>query len=195
MGAFRDLDEVVVRVLLADAAGDMAVLGDGVAQQIADHGEFIAALAVRMALKVLIYLAEALRAIVIVRVHDGEGAIHDLARGKHRVAGAPGLHTAVRDLIALRQVVQLLVGVLDVYELRESVANGLVKGLFDLVLDDEHNGVEAGALGVIDGVVDDELAVIAHRVYLLESAVATAHSGGHDNEHGFLHCCFLPLHT
>ena len=77
----RDLDEVVVLILLADAAGDVAVLGDGVAQQISDHGELVAVFAVGMALEVLIYLAEALGAVVVVRVNDGEGAVHDLARG------------------------------------------------------------------------------------------------------------------
>ena len=192
MGVLRDLEEVVVLVLLADAAGDVSVLGDGVAQEVADHGELIAAVAVRVALEVLVYLPEALGAVVVVGVDDGEGAVDYVAGGEDGVAGAPGLDAAVGDRIAGRQVVELLVGVLDVYELGEPVAYGLVEGLLYLVLDDEHDGVEAGALGVVDGVVDDELAVAAHGVYLLETAVAAAHSGGHDDEPGFLHCFFLP---
>ena len=40
-------------------------------------------------------------------------------------------------------------------------------------------------------IVDDELAVAAHRVDLLEAAVAAAHAGGHNNEYRFVHCVIL----
>ena len=129
VGVLRDLEEVVVLVLLADAAGDVSVLGDGVAQEVADHGELIAVVAVRVALEVLVYLPEALGAVVVVGVDYGEGAVNYVAGGEDGVAGAPWLDAAVGDGIAGRQVVELLVGVLDVYELGEPVAYGLVESL------------------------------------------------------------------
>lgn len=73
----------------------------------------------------------------------------------------------------------------------QAVADGGLEVGLDLVLDDEHHGLEARAAGVEDGIVDDELAVAAHRVDLLEAAVAAAHAGGHNNEYRFVHCVIL----
>jgi len=49
------------------------------------------------------------------------------------------------------------------------------------MLDDEHDGLEPGAAGIVQAVIQDGLARRPDRVDLLQSAVAAAHSGSHDN--------------
>jgi len=53
------------------------------------------------------------------------------------------------------------------------------------VLDDKDDGLEPGAAGIVQAVVEDGLAGRADGVDLFESAVAAAHTGGHDNENRF----------
>ena len=101
------------------------------------------------------------------------------------MGGAPGLYALLGDGVALGQIVQLLIGILHVDDLAQTVADGGLEGILDLMLDDEDHGLKAGAAGVVDGVVNDELIVVANRVHLLKSAVAAAHTGGHDNEDRF----------
>ena len=93
------------------------------------------------------------------------------------MAGAQGLLAAFGQGAAFGQVLQLLVGVAHFHEFLGALANGLLERFFDLVLDDEHHGLEAGALGVVERVVHDDLAAGTHRVDLLEAAVTAAHTG------------------
>ena len=53
------------------------------------------------------------------------------------------------------------------------------------MLDDKDDGLEPGAAGIVQAVVEDGLAGRADRVDLFESAVTAAHTGGHDNEDRF----------
>ena len=56
------------------------------------------------------------------------------------------------------------------------------------MLDYEYHRFKSCAAGIIHGVVNDQLAVAAHGVDLLQTAVATAHTGSHDDQiRFFLH--------
>ena len=103
------------------------------------------------------------------------------------MGSAEGLHAALGNGVALGQLGQFLIGVLYVDDLGETLTDGGLEGLLNLVLDDEDHRLKAGALGVINGIVDDQLAVVAYRVKLLQSAVAAAHTGGHNDQNRFLH--------
>jgi len=63
--------------------------------------------------------------------------------------------------------------------------------VLDLVLDDKDHGLKAGAAGVVEGIVHNDLSVGAHRVDLLHAAVAAAHAGCHDDQYRFVHLHFL----
>ena len=132
-------------------------------------------------------LLKALGAVVVVGVDHGEGTVHHLAGGQDGVGGAPGLYALLGDGVALGQIVQLLIGILHVDDLAQTVADSGLEGILDLMLDDEDHGLKAGAAGVVDGVVNDELIVVANRVHLLKSAVAAAHTGGHNYKNRFFH--------
>ena len=162
--------EGAVRVCLADTAGDLAVFRDGVLEQIAHHA-VIVHLAILVGGKVIVHHFECLRAVVIVRIDDGKGAVDKRLCGQNRVAGAPGLDTALRDGEALRQLVQLLERVFHVHHLGDTVADGRLKGILDLVLDDKNDRLKACAAGIVERVIHNDLPIAAHRVDLLHAAV------------------------
>ena len=100
---------------------------------------------------------------------------------------APGLYAAFGDGIACRKVSELLIGVLDMDDLRQPVADGALEGFLDLMLDDEDDCLESGAARIVNRVVNDELVVVSHRVNLLQSSVAASHARGHHNKNRFAH--------
>ncbi|MPN14559.1 hypothetical protein SDC9_161886 [bioreactor metagenome] len=73
-----------------------------------------------------------------------------------------------------------------------AAANDFVKVLLNPSVDDEDNLFEPGLHGVVEGIVHNDFAVLANGVDLLESAVATAHAGGHHDKSWFLHDLFAP---
>ena len=92
---------------------------------------------------------------------------------------------------AKKAPVELLIGVAHVYNLGKPVADGFLKGILYLVLDDEHNGFKSGTAGVVDGIVDYQLTVCPNGVDLLEAAVTAAHSRCHNYQYRLIHS-FLP---
>ena len=185
-GALGHADEVAALVGHADAAADTAIGADRVAQQEADHGPGVA-VPVGVGAQVVVDELEALRAVVVVGVDDRKRRVADGLLGhENGMGGAPGLDAALRHGKALGQLFQLLVGVADLEPGAHGTGtDGLFKRLLDLVLDDKDDGLEPGAAGIVQAVVEDGLAGRADGVDLFESAVAAAHTGGHDNEDRF----------
>ena len=103
------------------------------------------------------------------------------------MSGAPGLYAAFGNGVALGQVVKLLIGVLYIDDLLHAAADGLLECILDLMLDDKNHGIKAGTLGIINGIVDYKLAMIAHGIDLLETAVTAAHARCHDHKYRFIH--------
>ena len=129
------------------------------------------------------------RAIVIIGVDHGKGRIDLLLRAQNGVCRAPRLHTAFGQGVALRQHIHLLKRIADLHAAFFGAAahRGLKVGL-DLVLDDKYNGFKPGAAGIVQAVIQNCLAVAAHRVDLLQAAVAAAHTGGHHYQDRFFIC-------
>ena len=167
MGALRDADQIVVLVLLTHPTGHMAVLRDCVAQAVAHHGVFIAAGLVRIALQIVVDGLKALWAVVVIGVNHRERAVNQVACRQNGVGSAPGLYPAFRNRVALWYVIQLLIGVFHIDDPGQPVADGCFKGVLDFVLDHKNNGLKACPPGIIDGVVDDELAMASNRIHLL----------------------------
>ena len=190
-GALGDAVEGAVLVEGADAAGDAAIFGNGVLEQVAHHA-VVVDLAVGVSGEVIVDDLERLRAVVVVGIDDGEGAVDVGLCGQHRVAGTPGLHAALGDGVALGQLIQLLEGVLHVHHPGHAVADGSFESLLDLVLDDEDDRLEACAAGVVQGIIHDDLTAGTHRVDLLHAAVAAAHAGSHDHQDRFVHVLSPP---
>ena len=169
----------------------MAVLGNGIAKEIAHHCVFIAIGGIGIFAQVVVDGLECLGAVVIVGVDDGKGTVYYIAGGKGCVGGAPGLGAAFGHGVALGQVSELLIGVAHVYNLGKPVADGFLESILYLVLDDENNGFKSGTAGVVDGIVDYQLTVGPNGVDLLEAAVTAAHSRCHNYQYRLIHS-FLP---
>ncbi len=166
--------------LLTDPPGHGAVLRHGVFQQVAHHGVFIQ-LPVRVIAEIIEDLPECLRTVVVVGVDDGEGSLHHAPGGQGRLGGAPGFGPLRRNGITLRQVLLELVDVFHIHALLQPLSHQGLEVLLDFRLDDEYHRLKPRPAGVIDGVIQNYLPVVPHRVQLLESAVAAAHPGGHND--------------
>ena len=103
------------------------------------------------------------------------------------MAGAPGLDPPLRHRIALRQHLQLLVDVLHLEILLHSLADKVFEVLLNFMLDDKGHLPKPCPVSVVQGEVNDGVAVIVHCGDLLESAETAAHTRRQNNESGFLH--------
>ena len=189
-GALGHALQSAVLVFDAHAACHAAVLGQGVFQQVADHAVTVEII-IGVGGQVIIHHLKGLRAVVVVCIDDRKGAVNEGLCRQHGMAGAPRLYTAFRHGKTCGQLFQLLEGVLHVHCFRHAVADGCFEGVLDLVLDDKDHGLKAGAAGIVEGVVHNDLSVGAHRVDLLHTAVAAAHAGCHDDQYRFVHLHFL----
>ena len=196
-GALGHADQAAALVQLAHPAGHGAVLADRVAQQKAHHRPRRGRAGRGGGTgKVLVDQAEAGRAIVVVGVDDRKRRVDGFGRRQDRVRGAPRLDAPFGHGKARGQLVQRLVGVAHGQPGGFGArAHAFAERLVDLRLDDEHDRLEPGAARVKKAVIQDGLAVRAHRVDLLEPAVAAAHPGGHHDQNRFavlLHRLKLP---
>ena len=186
--------QVVGVVHLADAAGDRAVVAQGVFQHKARHGK-VARLVGRVALQEVVQPDERLLAVVVVGVDDGERLLNNALAGQHGLAGAPGLGAALRHGEALRHVLECLERIVDLNaqpgaDLLNAVTDGLFKRLLNVVADDKDDLVKTGLDGVMNGIVHDDLAVGTDGSQLFDAAAeAGADTGGHNHQcsfHSFL---------
>ena len=185
-GALVNAGEVTLAVGDADAASHAAVIRHGLAQLVAHHVVVVGVSILGVAEGVIDH-AEGGGAVIVVGVDDRKGRVaNGLPGAQHRVAGAPGLGASLGDGVAGGDVVQLLIGVADLHgAFLQPLADGLHEVLADGFLDDDNSGIETGFVGVIKGIVQNRFALTSHRVDLLQSAVAAAHTGGHDDENRF----------
>ena len=54
------------------------------------------------------------------------------------------------------------------------------------MFDDEHDGLKSRPARIVSGIVNNDLAVVAHRIDLLQAAVPAAHARCHNHKDGFL---------
>ena len=183
-GALVDGDQLAVRIRLAHAPGNAAVVGDGVFQQIAHHAVLTRLVGLG---QVGIELLEALHPVVVVGIDDCKGGVDYVPRRQNRLTGAPWLHPIRRHGIPLRQVGQGLIGIAHVHIGFYAAADLCLKIFLNLMLDNEHNGFKPRPAGVKHRVVQNDFSIGANRVHLLQSAVAAAHPCCHNHQNWFLH--------
>ena len=189
-GALGHAVQGAVRVGHAHAAGHAAVLRHRVAEQVAHHAVVVIA-AVLVGGQVIVHHPERLGAVVVIGVDHRKGAVDEVLGGQHGVAGAPGLDPAFRHGVACGQLFQLLESVFHVHGLGHPVADGGLEGILDLVLDHKDHRLKAGPACIVKGIIHDDLAVGAHGVDLLHTAVTAAHACRHHDQYRFVHNKFL----
>ena len=164
------------------------MIGDGIAQQIAHHAPVGLLTILCLAQGIVNGLVSSL-AVVIVGVDHSEGSAVDLlGSAEHGVAGAPGLGTPdFGNGHALRQHLGLLlISVTDLHgTFFQAPAYHFHKILTDGFFNNDNGRFKTGFVGIVQGVVQDGFALAAHRIDLLQSTVAAAHTGGHNNKNRF----------
>ncbi len=177
-GHLDNVLEGALPVCLGDAAGDVAVFGEGLVEAVADHGEapFLAfAEEVGDAL-------EGVGAVEVVGIDGAEWAFDEVARGADGVGGAEGFGAVGGADVGGREVGAVLECELDVRPALVFAGDVVAEDLFEVFADDEDDVGEAGLEGVVDGVVHEGFAVGADGFDLFESAEAAAHACGEYDE-------------
>ena len=176
-----NVHQITVRIGLAHASGHMAVLGEGVLQNISHHGVVIL-LVILMGGEEIIDHLERVASIIIIRVDHREGRVHTAQTAQYRVAGSPGFHPSLRNLIAFRNIVEILEHIGNFHDLADSVADSLPEIFFIFFFDDKYNLLKSGLFRVIQGKIHNDMSLRIHRIDLFESAVTASHSGSHDDQ-------------
>jgi len=182
--AFVDLGEQALLVGGGYAPIDGAVFGEGIAQDIADHGEGRGGTVFAQEAG---HSVEGVGAVVVVGIDDGEGLLYRGAGYQHGVGGAPGFFAEFGIDARRHKAVFFLEHVCYRNAAFEAIADFFFKRGFDVFANNKDYFAEAGADGVVDGILYDGFLVGAYAVYLLEAAIAAAHAGGEDNETRLTH--------
>ncbi len=90
---------------------------------------------------------------------------------------APGFGASRRHGKTNGQFVQFLKNIFHRDALLETRADDFAELRLDILANDKHKPAETGAQGVIDGIINDGLAIRPHGINLLKAAIAAAHSG------------------
>ena len=102
----------------------------------------------------------------------------------------PGLHPSLRDLKALRNLIQLLEYIFHLHVPAHSVPHTLAEILLVFLFDNENDLLKSRPVRVIHGKINDLVALLVHRVDLLESAVAASHACCQNYQYRFVHFPF-----
>ena len=137
--------------------------------------------------KEIIQLLVGAAAVIVIGVNNGERPINHVLAAKHRMAGTPGLDPPLRHHIALRQHLQLLIDVLYIEILLHPLTDEVLEVFLNFMLDDKGYLPKPCPVSVVQGKVNDGVAVVVHRGDLLQAAKAAAHTRRQNNESGFLH--------
>ncbi len=168
----------------------MPVFRKGIFQKIPHHGILIFVRVLMRRQEIIDHLKRLL-SVVIIRVDDGKGTVHQRQTGQHCMSRSPGLPPAFRHLEALRQIFHLLESIFHFDPLLHAVSDGLFKILLILLLNDKDDLLKPCLHCIIDGKVHDDVSVRIHRINLLQTAVAASHTCCHNDEYWFLHFSFL----
>ncbi len=132
-------------------------------------------------------------AVEVVGIEDTEGTVQMGHRREDGVGRPPRLAPVRGGGVALRHVVDLLMGVHDVGPATPPASYRLLQRLLQLGTDDQDHAAEAGGQGVVDGVVDERLARRTQRLELLQAVPEPGReAGGQEDEVGLHRALSLP---
>ena len=121
-------------------------------------------------------LRERVAPVEVVRIDDGERLLDDVARRADRMRRTPRLRAPLREGVRRRQVVEILVAVVDGNKSLVLLADFLLELRLEVLADDEDNLPEPAADRVEHRVVENRLAGRPHRIDLLQPTVTRAHA-------------------
>ena len=174
------LDKMAFRVGRADAAGDVAVLRNGILQVIGNHGSPVRCIA--HPLQGISHGSESVLAVIVVGVDDGEGLVNLILCAHDGVHRAVGLGTLGRGNETAGKGIIFLIGVGDLHLFGDLVADHFTEHLVHTAADDKNHLIKTGFDGIIDGVFHQDFTVGANAVHLFVTAVTGSESSCHDQK-------------
>ena len=109
------------------------------------------------------------------------------------MGGAPGLHAALRDLKPFRYLIHLLIHIRHIHISADTVAYVDLEFRLNGLLDDKDNLLKSSLFCIKNGEINDDVAILIHRVNLLQTAVTASHTCCHDYQYRFFSHVFIPL--
>ena len=185
---FCNAQEGLLWGYFADAPGYGTIFGEGIAEEVADHGQVLPA---ALLAEESGHLPEGFRAVVVIGIDDGEGFVDDLSGHEDGMAGSPGFLSWRPVGDAGDGGIQFLEDVLRLDEVIKFGGEFFFEGLFDGMSDDENDFAKTCLNSVIDGVFHDGFAGGADAVHLFEAAITAADAGGQNEERRFHNIRFL----
>ena len=165
LGSFGDLGEHTVFVCVAFASCNAAVVGEGIAEHVADHAEvrvvFICVL------DELSCLEESISAIEVVGVDNGEAVVENFLAAEESVSGTPRLYAVSGNLISGNEGVETLEYIFNLNFIFNSLTYGFLEDFIVFLLDNENDSVKACLDCIVNGEVNDEFAMFRETVDLL----------------------------
>ena len=177
---FNDLHQMAGFVFRADAAGHVAVLGNGILQIIGDHGSLV--LFIRDAVQAVSHCFEGILAVVIVRIDDGKRLMYLIFRTNDSMDRSIRLRPVSRRDETVGQCVIFLERVIYFDFFCNLVTNHLTEGIGHALADDKDHLVKAGFHCVINGILHQDLTVGADPVNLLVATIPGSQTCGHDKK-------------
>ena len=152
-------DKVVLVVCGADAAGYVAIVGQGFVQVVGNHRVLIGR-AVLLGCQLTVDLLECRSSIIIIGIDDCERcAVDGFCRTENRMTGSPRFDAAFRHFVAFRENVEFLVNILYIHVFLNSLADALAECLVDGFFDDKDDFLKTCLFCIINGKVDNHISV------------------------------------
>ena len=170
-----DVYQHAVLIHPAYAPGNTAILAQRIAQDKSAHTDVEhVRFRIHLIHHILVNLLKSLFAIVIIRIDNDKRFMNHLLRTQDRLAGSPWLRPVRRLLIAFREICKLLKCVLNRGNLLDTTPDDLLKILFQILPDNEHDLVKSGLQRVMNRIVHDDLTTGSYRFQLLDSTAKPA---------------------
>ena len=130
--------------------------------------------------------------VVVIGIDDKERFLDQISRRKNRLTGSPRFFSTFRNRKTFREIIHLLVRILDRSDLLDPVSDDLLKIFLQIFSDDKNNFIKTRFQSVMDRIVHNDLAARTNRGKLLDSAAKTAsNSCCHDDKRCLFHVTVL----
>ena len=190
-----DLMEIAALAHHADTPIDGAVIREGIPHDVTGHAHIEdRCILIHGIYEIVMDQLESLTAVEVVRIDYSKRRVDEITYLNQCMRGTPRLLSALRHTVALRQLIDLLEGILTLRDLLDTVADDLAEILLDVLTDDKHNLIKSGFQCIVDGIIHDDLTARSQLRQLFDTTAETgSQTCCHNYQCRFFHFTLLPL--
>ena len=165
-GPFVDIHQAAVCICPAHASCHISIVCQGIIQLVAHHGILVSVRVLHRG-QLVIYHVKGFFSIIIIRIDYRKRPVNQGTAAKHCMACAPRLYPALRHLVSIRNLIQLLVNIGHIHIFTDSVSNVNLKIFLNGLLDNEYDLFKSRFPGIKYGKINDDIPIGVHGVNLL----------------------------